>query len=139
MHISEPASGNILLIDKNERLPAQRAIFENAGFTVLTATTTTEGLKVAEEKQPDLVISEVMLEKPDAGFVLGYHMKKNASTAQIPLLLLSSIFNSTGVVIDLNSPEGRQWVKADGLLDRPVSPERLLAKACGMLNQRHAL
>src|SRR5215208_6959066 len=118
MHEPQPISGTILVVDKSDRLPKQREMFEKVGFTVLTAGTTEEGLKMAREQHPDLVISEVMLEKPDAGFVLGYKMKKDAALADIPLVLLSSIFQKTGTVMDLNSPEARQWIKADAYLER---------------------
>lgn len=133
MHTPEPITGTILVIDQKERVPQQRAILEGAGFTVVAANTTTEGLKLVNETHPDLVISEVMLEKPDAGFVLGYRMKTNQDLADIPLVLLSSIFQRTSTVFDLNTPEARQWIKADAYLERPISPERLVAKVRSML------
>ncbi len=128
MHTPEPISGTILLIDSDEHLPRQQAVLEDAGFTVITAKTTKDGLAIAKAKQPDLVISEVMLEKPDAGFVLSYQLKRDPATAGVPVVLLSSVFQQTGTVFDLNSPEGRQWIKADLYLERPITPERLVGK-----------
>lgn len=133
MHMPEPVGGTILLIDRSERLAKERASFEAAGFTVLVATTTEEGLQIVRTEHPNAVVSEVMLEKPDSGFVLGYHMKKDAALAQIPLILLSSIFQTTGTIIDLNSPESRQWIKADAYLERPVTPDHLIAKVTHLL------
>ncbi|HEY3377603.1 MAG TPA: hypothetical protein VGL77_08915, partial [Armatimonadota bacterium] len=77
MSLPETMTGTILLIDRSERLAKQQAIFEKAGFTVLTATTTEEGMRLVRNERPDAVVSEVMLERPDAGFVFGYHMKKD--------------------------------------------------------------
>jgi DNA-binding response OmpR family regulator len=139
MHIPEPVSGTVLLIDRNERLPKQRGIFEKAGFTVLAASSTEEGLKMARAQHPDLVVSEVMLEKPDAGFVLGYKMKADKELADIPLILLSSVFQTTGTIFDLNSPQARQWIKADVYMERPVTPDHLLASACSLLHCPHAM
>jgi len=135
MHTPEPMTGTILVIDRDDRLPKLRAIFEKAGFSVLTANTAADGLTMAKEQEPDLVISEVMLEKPDSGFVLAHQMKKDPELANVPLILLSSIFQQMGIIIDLNSPEARQWVKADAYIDRPVVPERLLAKVASVLHQ----
>lgn len=126
------------MIDRNERLPKQRAIFEEAGYTVLTASSMDEGLQIARDEHPDLVIAEVMLEKPDTGFVLGYKMQQDAALANIPLILLSSVFQTTGTVLDINSPESRKWIKAEEYLERPVAPEHLLAKASALLHQQHA-
>ncbi len=123
MHTPEPMTGTILLIDHGDRLPRQQAILEQAGFTVLTATTAEGGLKLAAEQKPDLVLAEVMLEKPDSGFVLGYKMKTDPALAVVPLVLLSSVFQRSGMIFDLNSPQARQWIKADAYIERPVEPE----------------
>jgi DNA-binding response OmpR family regulator len=136
MHTPEPISGTILVIDKEERLPQEKAALEQAGFTVITATTAADGLALARERRPDLVISDVMLEKPDAGFVLGHRMKNDPAFADVPLVLLSSVFQEMGIAFDLNSPEGRQWIKADLYLDRPVPSERLVSKVRGLLLHR---
>jgi CheY-like chemotaxis protein len=136
MHTPEPISGTILVVDLEERLPATRATLEEAGFTVVTANTTEAGLQSARQQTPDLVISEVMLEKPDAGFVFGYRLKSDPTLAAVPVLLLSSIFQQTGAVFDLNSPESRQWIKADAYLERPVSADRLVHKVRSMLLHR---
>lgn len=138
MHTPEPISGTILVIDREERLPAAKATLEGAGFDVITATNTADGLALAREKKPSLVISDVVVEKPDAGFVLGYRMKQDPALAGMPLILLSSVGQQMGVVFDLNSPEGRQWIKADMYLDRPVAPERLVGKVRGLLLHRHS-
>lgn len=138
MHTPEPISGTVLLIDRDERIARERAALEGAGFTVITANTSTDGLALAEKMTPDVVIADVMLERPDAGFILGYEMKQRPALASVPLVLLSSAFQQHGVVFDLNSPESRQWIKADLYLDRPVPPERLVGKIRGLLQHHHA-
>lgn len=138
MHTPEPITGTILVIDKDERLPQQQKALEQAGFTVITANTAEDGLALARERRPDLVISDVMLEKADAGFVLGYRMKSDPALADTPLVLLSSIAKEMGVAFDLNSPEGRQWIKADLYQDRPVPNERLVSKVRGILLHRQS-
>lgn len=139
MHTPEPITGTILLIDRDEVIAAQRSILEDAGFTVITATTTKDGLKVAREQHPDLVVSEVMLEKPDAGFVLAYRMKKDAMLAETPLVLMGNVFKNTGILFDLNVPEEQQWIKADAYMDRPVPPERFIAKVRGLIAHKRGL
>ena len=129
----ETLSGTILLIDRNDRLAKEQKLFETAGFTVLAVSSAEDGWKLAHDHRPDLIVSEVMLEKPDAGFTLAYRLRKDAELAHTPLLLLSSIFQTTGTILDLNSPIERQWIKADAYLERPVAPEQLLAKVTSLL------
>ena len=136
MHTPEPIQGTVLIIDTVDRLPQEKALLEEAGLHVISATSTEQGLKMARAQQPDLVISEVMLEKPDAGFVLSYRMKSDPELKSVPLMLLSSIFAQTGTVFDLNSPSARQWIKADVYLERPIADDRLVARVRGMLQNR---
>ncbi len=138
MHTPEPMSGTILLVDRDERLPGQRDVLEKEGFTVVTATSADDGMKKAREVHPDMVISEVMLEHPDAGFVLGYQLKSDPKLAGVPLILLSSVFQNTGTVFDLNSPQARQWIKADAYLERPITPDRLIARVRSVLTTARA-
>lgn len=137
MHIPEPLHGKLLLIDRPERLGQEQRLFEEAGLTVVTAINMEEGWKIMQQEAPDLVLAEVMMEKPDAGFTLAYRMKKNDKLADVPLLLLSSVFQTTGTVLDLNSPTARKWIKADAYLERPVTHERLVAKVANMIQQHN--
>ncbi len=128
MHTPEQIHGTILVVDQGDQLAAERAMLQGVGFTVLTADSAEQGLAITREKRPDLVLSEVMLEKPDAGFVLGYRIKHDPELAAIPVVLLSSVFTKTGYVFDLSSPEARQWIKADAYIERPITGERLEAR-----------
>ena len=130
----ETLSGTLLLIDRSERLPKEQKLFESAGFTVHAVSSAEAGWQYAQEHRPDIIVSEVMLEKPDAGFTLAYRLRKDEELAQIPLLLLSSIFQTTGTILDLSSPNERRWIKADAYLERPVAPEHLLAKVTSLLS-----
>ncbi|MHB9026739.1 MAG: response regulator [Armatimonadota bacterium] len=133
MHTPEPITGTILVVDRDERLPQQRRVFEEAGFTVISAKSAKDGLQAARAQRPDVVVSEVMLERPDAGFVLGQQMKRDAELAATPLVLVSSLFQNTGFHFDLNSPEERRWIKADAYFERPIPDERLVAKVISLL------
>lgn len=126
-------SGTILLIDRSDRLSQEQQLFEQAGYTVLAATSADEGWALAQTRHPDMIVSEVMLERPDAGFTLAYRLRKDATLADTPLLLLSSVFQTTGTIIDLSSPIERQWIKADAYMERPVAPEQLLSKVTSLL------
>ncbi len=53
---------SILLVDDEETIIASlRTVLENKGYTVHTAQDGTKGLQVFEEKDPDLIITDLML------------------------------------------------------------------------------
>lgn len=133
MHVPERIIGTVVLIDGTERQPMAQSVLEGEGFTVTIARTMAEGMAMIQARKPDAVVSEVMLETPDAGFVLAYRMKADPTLQHIPLILLSSVYQRTGILFDLNSPEARQWIKADAYLERPVAPERLVTKVRSLL------
>ncbi len=137
MHTPEQISGTLLLIDRAERIAQETKALEDAGYIVISATSIAEGIEMALAQMPSMIVSEVMLDKPDDGFVFAYRLKKNEATANIPLLLLSSVFQKTGKVFDLNSAESRQWIKAEAYLDRPVTIERLVMRLQEMMSHQH--
>jgi DNA-binding response OmpR family regulator len=56
--------------DDQEILYAMRALMENKGYRVLTATDGNMGLNVAEREQPDLVVVDMMMPKKSGFLVL---------------------------------------------------------------------
>ncbi len=65
------ANKTILLVDDDhEILHAMRALMENKGYRVLTASDGNAGLAVAEREQPDLVIVDMMMPKKSGFLVL---------------------------------------------------------------------
>jgi CheY-like chemotaxis protein len=117
----------VLLVDDDEDFLFQhRTQLENAGFTVVAA----QGQKAAEEilatLRPDVAVLDVMMENPDAGFVLCHRIRKKDPT--IPVILVTSVNSETGMDFDLATEEDRVWIKADALLAKPIRFEQLLGE-----------
>ncbi len=81
----------ILLVEDSRflRIASERAL-TRAGFTVITSGDGEEALRVAAEKSPDLVLLDMMLPKLGGPEVL-QALKSNATTAHIPVIVLSSL------------------------------------------------
>jgi len=122
---SDTSKKTILVVDDDIDFLAQMEInLKGAGFNVVTA----EGQQQAEtflaESRPDMAIVDLMMEHPDGGFALSYHIKKK--DPNIPVILVTAVTSETGMTFDASTREERSWVKADAFLSKPIRFEQLL-------------
>jgi CheY-like chemotaxis protein len=81
----------ILIVDDSRflRVANERALLK-AGYEVLTAADGEEGLRLATEQKPDLVVLDMMLPKLSGPEVLRA-LRKNPKTRAIPVMVLTSL------------------------------------------------
>jgi CheY-like chemotaxis protein len=114
----------ILLVDDDvDFLGQMRILLEGDGFEVATVESAQAAHEWLAARRPDAVLVDVMLEAPDAGFTLCYHIKKQDPT--IPVLIVTAVAHETHIQFDTETDEERAWIKADGLLAKPVRYEQL--------------
>ncbi len=82
---------NILIVDDSRflRLANERALTK-AGYDVISASDGEEGLRLARERKPDLVILDMMLPRLSGPDVL-HAMRKDPETCAIPVMVLTSL------------------------------------------------
>ena len=114
----------ILLVD-NDRLfvDAMRQRLLDIGYRVLCAQTKAEAEIILAQSRPDVLVSEVMLEQPDAGFCLAWSAKQRYP--ELPVLLVSAVTWHAGLYFSLSRPEDNAWIKADAFIDKPIRNEEL--------------
>jgi CheY-like chemotaxis protein len=81
----------ILIVDDSRflRTANERALIR-AGHGVLGASDGEEGLRLAIEQKPDLIVLDMMLPKMSGPDVL-HALRKNRITAEIPVMVLTSL------------------------------------------------
>ena len=81
----------ILLVDDSRflRIANERAL-SRAGYQVLASADGEEGLRLAIEHKPDLIVLDMMLPKLSGPEVLRA-LRANPQTARIPIMVLSSL------------------------------------------------
>lgn len=115
------STGNILLVEDHEdNRNIYRTILEHFGFKVTLAADGQEGVRLAREGGPDLILLDIDIPVLD-GLEVARKLKGSSATARIPIVALTAY----------SQPEDRERAQAagfDGYLAKPVSPRRVLAE-----------
>ena len=123
MDFSDDRKTVLLVDDDSDFLFQQRLQLESAGFNVVSAANSVEASQLLDQRRPDLAVVDVMMENPDAGFTLCYHIRKRDPS--IPVILVTSVNSETGMEFNTATELERSWIKADALLAKPVRFEQL--------------
>jgi len=119
----------ILLVDDDiDLLDQNKTLLESRGFSVVTAESGEDGWKLFQKETPDAAIIDLIMEQMDAGFVLAYRIKKTDHGKKIPVFILTSATHDTGFKFSASTAEEREWIKCDGVLNKPVVIEELISK-----------
>ena len=111
----------ILIIDDDaDFLSSLRLTLESAGYEVVAATGAGEGLALFRERKPDLVISDIMMERIDSGIRLVRDIRE--LDASVPLFLLSDIGRLTAENLD------SYRLECDDVLQKPFRVDDLLER-----------
>jgi DNA-binding response OmpR family regulator len=109
----------VLVIDDDPViLELLRVNFEIEGFDVICAADGEEGFRRAQEDQPDIVVSDIMMPKRD-GLQLLSDLKGDPTTQQLPVILLSAKAQKTEVKQGLD-------LGADDYITKPFDPLELI-------------
>jgi DNA-binding response OmpR family regulator len=118
----------ILLVDDDpDIISAVSVVLENQKHTVISANNKKDGLELAKNENPDLMILDVMMEAMADGFDLAKDLRKVSYLAKTPIIMMTSIDTQTGV--NFKSAFGNtDMLPVDGYLEKPVAPHELIAE-----------
>ncbi len=121
----------VLIIDDNADLRQYLRTILQAHYTVIEAANGEEGLKVAREQIPDIIVSDVMMPVMN-GLECCQHLKTDILTSHVPVILL------TARALNKHQIEGYRC-GADAYLTKPFAKEVLLARIDNLLTGRQYL
>jgi len=96
------AKKKVLVIDdENDILLIIKSALHEEGYDVTTANNGYDGLALAEDASPDLIILDIMMPEMD-GFEVLQQLKENEKTAQIPVVILTGLSSKDKIREALN-------------------------------------
>jgi CheY-like chemotaxis protein len=133
------AGKDILVIDDDRDLvETLRIVLESKSYEVRTAYNGKEGFGRIEEKQPDLIILDVMMATDTEGFDLAYKLRNNPEFRDIPIIMVTSFPKAMAE----KGPDRFQHILGEDwpvsfFIEKPVDPEKLLTTIEDILQEAH--
>lgn len=121
----------LLVIEDNPDIRLYMKVMFGKQYNVLFAENGVEGLKIATEEIPNLILTDVMMPVMDGYEVLRI-IKENATTCHIPVVLLTALTGEEDIIKGFD-------LGADDYITKPFNPEILRAKVRQLVKGRGEL
>jgi CheY-like chemotaxis protein len=125
----------LIIEDTQDMALALRMPLEATGYEVFHALSGHEGLQMAKQVRPDLIILDVMMETTTAGFQVSLQLRspdpdsEYAELRHIPILMLTAIHTTTS----LRFGPDEAYLPVDDFVEKPIDPDVLLEKVARLL------
>jgi two-component system, OmpR family, response regulator len=116
-----------IIDDDSDILDASSLVLTSKGYEVVTADNPDDGYRIVKEKNPDLIILDVMMNEPDDGFFLAKKFRRE--NIEIPIIMYTSVSKSIGMEFGIN-----EMVPVDDFVEKPIAPDVLVDKVAKLLN-----
>ncbi|MDH5606249.1 MAG: response regulator, partial [Anaerolineae bacterium] len=117
----------ILVVDDEQKiLKLAKDFLENGNFRVITAADGSEGLSLARQEKPDLIVLDLNLPKMD-GLDVCRAVRRESD---VPIIMLTARVEETDRLIGLE-------IGADDYITKPFSPRELVARIRVVLRRVH--
>ena len=110
----------LLVDDEPDMLEMLGLRLKKAGYKVITAITGEECLQKAEDKDPDIILLDILLPGM-SGFEVARQLKKKPVTKDIPVIMVTALIGKDAEAKGLERG-------ADYFISKPFDPEELLAR-----------
>lgn len=121
----------ILIVEDNDKnLKLTRDLLRFHGFDTIEATNAEDGIRLARERRPQLVLMDIQLPGMDGVSALG-ELRRNEATAAIPVIALTA---------SVMKEDRERFDKAgfDGFITKPISVKEFPDQVRGYMRGRTA-
>ncbi len=128
---SETKLPTVLVVEDNDDIREYIESSLSKKYRVITATNGQEGLALAKENIPDIIISDIMMPVMD-GIELCRRIKDNINTSHIPVILLTAKDS-------IQDKETGYEMGADSYITKPFSAKLLISRINNIIESRRQL
>ena len=119
---------SVLIVDDNSEVLDFLSKILSQEYFVISALSGNEALKILQNNQVDMIVSDVMMEGMD-GFEFCKCVKADLNTSHIPIVLLTAKTDTASKI------EGLE-LGIEAYIEKPFSPYHLLAQLKNLMNKR---
>lgn len=124
--VAKKHDNTLLIVDDNTEIQNYLTKLLDKEYNILIAKDGQEGIEVANEELPDLILSDIMMPRKN-GLELSKEIKNNISTSHIPIILLTARSASNFEIQSLEKG-------ADAFISKPFDPQVIKAKITSTLS-----
>ena len=117
-----------IIDDDPDIIEASSLVLTSKGHEVVTAANPDDGYTLVKEKNPNLIILDVMMDEPDDGFFLAQKFRKE--NIKTPILMYTSVSKTIGFEYGQGD-----LVPVDDFVEKPISPDELVEKVNNLLEK----
>lgn len=130
----------ILVVDDDKDLRESVASYLGArGYEVVTASSGTEAVARIDERVPDLLVLDVMMDYDAEGLNLAYKLNNDERTRKLPIVILSGFLKELDKKYEkFEFIQGRDWPAAK-MFEKPVKLSELAESIANLLKEKKAL
>ena len=137
--VMAPEPPEIAIVDDDmDFLELYRHVLESRGYRVRCFGTPAAALEGMAQSTPDLVISDLMMERLDAGFSFARQVKSDERFREVPVIIATAAGSQRGFDFRPRGAADLAAMNADAFFAKPVDPEALLAKIRELVSARAA-
>ncbi len=115
----------VLMIDDDaEFVEAISNLLDARGYEVVTASNGKDGIEMAKQEKPDLILLDVMMTTKSEGFDVAREMHADESIKNTPIVMMTGIRKEMSLPFGFEPDE--EWLPVKEILEKPVKPEVLL-------------
>ena len=129
MNTTPSGLGTVLIVEDDEDSRyVYGIVLEDHGFSVATARSGDEGLRLARERRPQAILMDVSIPGVD-GWTVTERLKSDPDTVRIPVIII------TAHAFPEDLARAKR-VGCDGFLTKPCGPRRVLEGVCRLVDRR---
>ena len=115
----------LVVDDEPSTIAFVTSVIEDMGdFAIFSAQNGDDGIKIAKQELPDLIILDVIMPKKD-GFTTFCELKQDENTAHIPIIMLSGLHEMGDMIRGDALPVD---ARPELFVDKPIEPKKLRLK-----------